>query len=517
MRKILIWVGLVATQLQGIAADSIVEVGTRRELFLDDYLIREIRGGARKQLHHPQPQDIAIVHDAPWEGSGTGYHSVFRDGDIYRMYYKAWQLDVQDGKVLTNAHPLFTCYAESKDGIKWTKPMLGLHEFRGSKENNIVMAPGKIGRADPDPGHIAIFKDENPTAGKDARYKAIVRSNKPKGLLAFKSADGLHWMPMSEEPVITDGAFDSQNLAFWDASVGKYRAYWRYFTAEGTDEENWKPSGDRAIRTAVSDDFIHWEKPQDLQYTDSPSEQLYTNQIKPYHRAPHLLLGFPTRYIERDWSPSMQALPERTHREARALGNKRYGTAVTEALVMCSRDGVHFKRWNEAFMRPGIERPGTWNYGQQYIAWHVVETASSLEGAPSELSFYATESYWTDTSSALRRYTMRLDGFASISAPMTGGELVTKPLRFSGHTLELNFSTSAAGGLKVEIQEQDGKPITGYSINDCDDLFGDSIARKVSWKGQTSVRSMAGRAVRLRFLMKDADLYALQFDDMGTY
>ena len=75
----------------------------------------------------------------------------------------------------------------------------------------------------------------------------------------------------------------------------------------------------------------------------------------------------------------MQALPEREHRELRSAASPRYGTALTEGLLMASRDGVHFKRWNEAFLRPGVERPGAWNYGQQYIAWHVVETKSALE------------------------------------------------------------------------------------------------------------------------------------------
>ncbi len=110
------------------------------------------------------------------------------------------------------------------------------------------------------------------------------------------------------------------------------------------------------------------------------------------------------------------------------------------------------------FCRPGIEREGTWNYGQQYIAWHLVETKSALEGAPNELSLYATESYWTGTSSALRRYTLRLDGFVSVHAPMNGGELVTKPITFTGSQLALNFASSAAGGVRVEIQDAAGKP-----------------------------------------------------------
>lgn len=490
-----------------------IDIGSRRELFVDDFLTEKMTGKAEQRLHHPQPQEIVMTHDMPWEGSGSGYHSIFKDGDKYRMYYKAWQLTVTPpGKVNTGEHPLFTCYAESDDGIHWRKPELGLFEFNGSKANNIVLAPGKMGATNPDPGHIAVFKDDNPAAKLEARYKAIVRSGSPKGLLAFQSADGLRWSPMQETPVITDGAFDSQNLAFWDAHSGQYRAYWRYFTGGTTDENNWKPSGDRAIRTATSKDFLHWESQHDLSYVDSPSEQLYTNQVKPYHRAPHLLLGFPTRYVERGWSESMRTLPELEHREWRAKANQRYGTAITEGLLMASRDGVKFKRWSEAFLPPGIEREGTWNYGQQYMAWHVVETKSALEGAPNELSFYATESYWTGKSSQLRRYTLRLDGFVSIHAPMGGGELITKPITFSGKQLTMNFASSAASGIRVEIQDANGKALPGFALEDAAEHFGDSIERTVVWKNGIDLGSLAGKTVRLRFALKDADLYSIKFE-----
>jgi len=486
-----------------------INIGSRRELFVDNLLIDRLTGGAEQRLHHPEPKEIVLLHDAPWEGSGSGYHSVFRDGDTYRMYYKAWQLTVTPGKVNTGEHPLFCCYTESNDGIHWRKPELGLHEFKGSKANNIVIPSGKMGPVNPDGGHPAVFKDENPSAAPDARYKAIVRSNSPKGLLALKSADGVRWSPMTDAPVITDGAFDSQNLAFWDGERGVYRAYWRIFTEGVTDEKNWKPAGVRAIRTATSKDFLHWENQADLTYEDSPAEHLYTNQVKPYHRAPHLLIGFPTRYVERGWSDSMRALPEREHREWRAKTSQRYGTAITEGLFMSSRDGVRFKRWNEAFLRPGIEREGTWNYGQQYLAWHPVETKSALEGAPNELSFYATESYWTGTSSALRRYTLRLDGFVSIRAPMKGGELLTKALTFTGKKLTMNFATSAAGGIQVEIQDASGNPVPGFTLADAEPQFGDSIERAVTWKNGSDVDSLAGKPVRLRFVLNDADLYSM--------
>ena len=503
---------LLHLALAASACAQPIDIGSHRELFVDDHLIGNLSGQATQRLHQPQIREIVMTHDAPWEGSGSGYHSIFRDGDLYRMYYKSWQLTVTpEGRVNTSEHPLFCCYAESDDGIHWRKPKLGLHEFNGSKANNIVIPHGMMGKVKPDGGHPAVFKDENPDASPDARYKAIVRSDSTKGLLALKSADGLRWSPMADKPVITDGAFDSQNLAFWDAHSRLYRAYWRYFTGGVTDEKNWKPSGDRAIRTATSKDFIQWENQQNLSYVDSPSEQLYTNQVKPYHRAPHLLIGFPTRYVEREWSESMRQLPERENREWRAKASQRYGTAITEGLLMASRDGVRFKRWNEAFLPPGIEREGTWNYGHQYAAWHVVETKSALEGAPNELSFYTTESYWTGKSSALRRYTLRLDGFVSIRAPMAGGELITKPMTFTGSRLSLNFATSAAGSLRVEIQDDSGKPLPGFALADSESHLGDTIERHATWKGGQDVGALAGKAVRLRFVLRDADLYSLRF------
>lgn len=506
---LLSWVASIA-----LAAEP-APIGSHRELFVDDALIEKVSGGAQLQLHHPVPQEIAILHDAPWEGSGSGYHSIFRDGNLYRMYYKAWQLTVTPpGKVNTSEHPLFCCYAESDDGIHWRKPELGLHEFNGSKANNIVLAPGMFPYAKIDPGHPAVFKDENPAAPADAKYKAFVRSETPKGLWALKSPDGIHWSTMADAPVITEGAFDSENLACWDGERGIYRAYWRIFTAGVTDEKNWKPGGYRAIRTATSKDFVHWENQANVDYVDSPAEHLYTNQVKPYERAPQILIGFPTRYVERkEWTDSMKALPELENREWRAKANQRYGLAVTEGLFMASRDGVKFKRWNEAFLRPGIERDGTWNYGHQYIAWQIVETKSAIEGAPDELSLYATESYWTGNSSALRRYTLRKDGFVSVNAPFKGGELVTKPVTLTGKSLSLNFSSSAAGGVQVELQDAEGKAIAGHALADCPPIFGDSLDRKVTWSGGWDVSALAGKPVKVRFVLHDADLFSYKFGE----
>jgi hypothetical protein len=516
-----------------------IDIGSQRELFVEDGLIDRLVGKAELRLHHPISQKVVLKHDEPWEGSGSVYHSIFKDGDRYRMYYAAGQLTVTSNGVDASAHSQFCCYAESDDGIHWRKPALGLHEFQGSKANNIVMVKQRVGDAMSEPSEPAVFKDENPAAPPDARYKALLPANfRPKdfrrGLLVFKSPDGLRWSPMSDKPILTDGAFDSQNLAFWDAQHGHYRAYWRYFTKGGYEKKDvWNPQGHRAIRTATSTDFLNWTDQKDLRYVDSPSEQLYTSQVKPYHRAPHLLIGFPTRYIERGhndgpdhearasaapdrtrrWSASLRALPELEHRLWRAKGSERYGRALTEGLLMASRDGVRFKRWNEGFLRPGIERKGTWNYGHQFIGWHAIETKGTLEGAPNELSLYAVESYWTDDFDLLRRYTLRLDGFVSVQAPMSGGELVTKPISFTGKTLRLNFATSAAGSLRVELQDEQGKPLPGFSLDDCEEIFGDTLDRSVQWKPKADLSPLIGQAVRVRFVLKDADLYSFQFHD----
>ncbi|MBI4622033.1 MAG: hypothetical protein HY736_02290 [Verrucomicrobia bacterium] len=491
------------------ASSDVIDVGSRRELWIDGFLVDQLQGKAELRLHHPVAREVVIKHDRPWEGNASAYHSIFKDGDRYRMYYRGWQITFTPGKARTSNN--FLCFAGSDDGIHWRRPELGLHEFQGSKANNIVLLSGTFQGVNADAGHPAVFKDENPAAKPTERYKAIIRSKKPLGLLAFASPDGLHWSPMSTAPVITDGAFDSQNLAFWDGVRGEYRAYWRYFTGGVTNDNDWKPKGIRSIRTATSKDFIHWSRQADLRYVDSPPEQLYTNAVKPYDRAPHLLIGLPQRYVERGWSDSMRALPDQAHRELKAGIVERYGTAICESLLMASRDGVEFKRWNEAFIRPGIEREGTWHYPHQLAGWHLVETKSALEGAPNELSLYAIESYGVGTSSTLRRYTLRLDGFVSAQAPMSGGEVISKPIRFAGRSLNLNFSTSAAGNIRVELQDEKGRPLPGFALEDCPPIFGDTLDRAVGWTGGGDVSALAGKPIRLRFELKDSDLFSFQF------
>ena len=323
-RQFLSAAGVASLAVPGLvsaAAMPVTKIGNRRELFIENGLIQSLKGDAEQRLHHPVPQELAIQHDAPWEGTGCGYHSVFHDGEKYRMYYKAWHIEVRKGSINTGRHPLYCCYAESEDGITWRKPELGIWDYKGSKKNNITMITMTVNGMKVDPGHPAVFMDENPKAAPDARFKAIFRSAGKRGLLPFKSSDGFNWSPMTDQPIFHGlGAFDSQNLAFWDPGIGKYRAFWRSFTQGGITDTQWKPKGHRAIRTALSDDMKTWTDVRDLRYEDSPVEHLYTNQIRHYHRAPHLLIGFPQPLHRPGRSASMRALPDPEKRELRATG-----------------------------------------------------------------------------------------------------------------------------------------------------------------------------------------------------
>lgn len=498
--RIILIAGLILSPLADIArSDEPISIGSRRELLVDQFLIESIRD-ARLELHRPQRREVVFRADAAWEGNGSAYQSVFADGDKFRMYYrgghhpnsKAYRASKNSWETL--------CLAESTDGIHWTRPELGVVEFQGSKKNNLVLDAKMVSGIGGSPAHTAAFKDANPDCPPDERYKIVIVGSKPRGLYLMVSADGARFRLKRDKPFTTAGAFDSQNLMFWDSLQGVYREYHRSFD-----------QGVRGIMTASSKDPLQFPKPRWLEYPDAAEQALYTNQVQPYFRAPHIYMGFPMRYNDRGWSPSMEALPGLEERKFRSKQHPRYGSTVTDAAYMTSRDGVSFHRWEEAFIRPGPSRKDTWVYGDNFIFWGMLQTKSHLEDAPDEISLYATEGYWEGNGTSFRRYTIRLDGFVSAWAPMRGGEMVTKPITFDGARLNLNLSTSAAGGVRVEIQDADGEPLPGFTLADCDVQFGDEIDRTVSWKGSTDVSQLAGRAVRLRFELKDADLYAFQF------
>lgn len=428
-----------------------IDIGSRRELFVDDYLVATVDGAALK-VQQPQPREVVFTMDAPWEGNTSNYFTIFQDGALYRMYYRGSALKAEpDGE----PGPEVTCYAESQDGITWHKPELGIHEFQGSKANNIVWI-------DKGAHNFTVFKDSNPACPPEARYKAVGGK-----LLLHQSADGLHWAVAAKKSFTNQGTFDSQNLAFYDPHRGEYRAYWRISNTPV-----------RAIGTFASKDLIKWEAPQFVQYPEgTPQEHLYTNAVQPYFRAPHLLIGFPTRFLPR--------------------GNR------VEPLFMSSRDGLNFRRFNDAVIPETAPQDRSGNRSN-YMTWGLV----SLPGKPGELSVYATEANRRPVPGRVRRFTYRLDGFASLHAA-EAATLTTKPLVFTGSKLSLNIVSK--GETRVELQDEDGKPLPGFSLADCAPITGDFTEHAVVWKSGADLGQHAGHPVRLHFAMKSADFYSLQF------
>lgn len=456
-----------------------LDIGSRRELFVDRALIDRLEG-ARQVLHSPRDEGIAFRFDRPWEGAFCGYTTIIRDGDRYRAYYRGLPEAGKDGSPAE-----VTCVAESPDGVRWSKPSLGLFDVRGIRENNVILTD-----AAPVSHNFCPLLDARPGVPAAERYKAL-GGTRTSGLIAWASADGLRWRRLREAPVITEGAFDSQNVAFWSESERRYVCYFRTFKQIGGQGYRW-------ISRTTSEDFLNWTPPVEMSFGDAPPEHLYTNQTHPYFRAPHLYLATAARFF-----PGRQVV---TPEQAAALGvHPKYFGDTSDAVLMSTRGGNRYDRlFLEGFVRPGIGLEN-WVSRTNYPALNVVQTG------PSEMSLYVQQSYGQPTAH-LRRYSMRLDGFVSVQAPYAGGELVTKPLTFTGTRLRLNFATSAAGGIRVEIQDPNGRPVPGYALADARELIGNEIEREVTWKAGPDVGSLAGRPVRLRFVMKDADLYALRFE-----
>ena len=254
--------------------------------------------------------------------------------------------------------------------------------------------------------------------------------------------------------------------------------------------------------------------------TTTPSAQLYTNQTQPYFRAPHIYISLPARILFADeGSINREDDIEAARRQALTVTPelrqfvidhmKPMGTRGTgdrsDAVLLTSRAGTTRLDFTlrESFLRPGIGI-NNWTTRTNYPTCGVVQTG------PEEMSLYVHRDYGQKTAH-LERMTLRLDGFASLHAPYQGGEMLTHPLKFAGSRLEINYSSSAAGGLRVEIQDAPGQPIPGFSLAECPEILGDEIQRIVFWQGGSDVSSLAGKTVRLRFVMKDADLYSIRF------
>lgn len=488
-----------------------------RELCWDFEIVDKKHGISLRQ-HQPERKNIALVADEDWEGSHCGYSCIIRTPDGIRFYYRADNIDFD---TFTLTHTPSVCMAESKDGKTFTRPKICKFPHNGSKENNIVMSFNRYF------DNFSIFYDEKPDCPPDEKYKALegreIRAadgtsfadgaSVKRKLLYYKSADGISFEYVRELDV--DGFFDSYNVAFWDRETSQYFLYYRNFhdvQRQWPDFSfDWRsPRARRDIRVATSKDFAHWSKGRELSYgEDAPDFQLYINNIQRYPYANGWFIGRPTRYIDRASSPNNfnhLTWNGDESRKRRIQTHGREGSAVTDCMLIVSRDGMRFNRSNEPFLPNYLENQQNWCYGDCFMSYGMLETEADFPGEPSELSMYCGEGNLTKPTQ-FRRYTIRMDGFLSWHADYEGGMVLTKPVTLMGSTLKINFATSAVGYLKISLCDTDGNEIEGYHSGE---LFGNSIARPVDF--EKSLTDLSGKEVRLKFEFSSCDLFSFIFE-----
>jgi len=481
---------LAAKARPAVAADvlaaDVFSMGSDCGLLLDSRLVEGL-SGAQLRMHAPKPAGVALTTDRPWEGPCSQALHVFQHGDRFLLYYRCAR------------HPrgaAVVCCAQSADGVTWTKPDLELVDQGGSRHNNVVA--DEHGRPF---DNLVVFKDESPAAaGRNTIGALTFRANQADGtsptdklLIPLKSSDSFRFhgrgnpvMPPTVARVRADGDFHS---VFWSAAE---QAYVGFF---GTWNDAY-----RTIR-ASSRYGDAWGRAERME-SDVLGEQILSAGVLPYPRAPRLYIALAGCL---DLGRSVL-----TDSQAKALGLLEYGppfphedTAQTELLLTWAGGKRFYRPMAEAFMGPGTDP-------RNAVSRANIAAQGLLQTGPRELSLYVTRAYG-QAACCIERLTLRLDGFGSAYAPPAGGEALTRPLRFTGQTLEVNFATGAAGNLRVELQDAKGSPIPGFALADCEELKGDEVARVVAWKGARDVGPLAGRPMRLRFAWKDADLYSFRF------
>lgn len=481
-------------------------LGTRKHVFIDWDLIEpgygvawsgehavswESPSGVRLTVHPPHAISPPIVcADRPWESALNVYATLMKadgasGGALYRLYYESHYFHRREEP--REDEPGMLACAESRDGVTWTKPIVGSVSFNGSVENNLVFGRElSLGRG----GHGAtVFLD--PAAPPQERYKLVNSGREGEQFCVFGavSPDGLRWQPL-RRPLLAGYKSDTQTVMAFDAARGKYVGYFRGWL--GYERGTWQ--GRRTIAYAESDDFGSWPVPETIlapDASDHPDTDIYTNGYTRWPGVVDAHLMFPALY-------------ERS-------------ADVLEVHMMTSRDGVH---WQRPLRRPIIGRgePGSGWEGGVYAGCGIIALPSGEWALPigpkwhthNQLRFVAGQMQEPPDRGHLRLAHWRPDGFMSLEA-LGDGHCSTVPLTFAGSQLRVNAWTQFGGEITFELARATGEPLPGFTFAQCDPVTGDAPDHSVSWQGQRDISAFAGAELRLRLRLRRARLYALQF------
>ncbi|MBE6572889.1 MAG: hypothetical protein E7652_00675 [Ruminococcaceae bacterium] len=445
-----------------------IDIGDSRQLFIDNYMIDTSSSDAVYGFGSLVKKEAVFTFNKDYESYNTVYHNISQlpDGS-YRMYYKATS---------NSGYTRRICYIESDDGINWSRPNLYTNTSQGGASNIVT---DEVCR----PDNLFVFYDTNPDCPENERWKGVY-GQWGDGLFLELSREGdgnyfafgSYERKMMSTPTETEGCyFDTLNTMYWDENRGKYVAFVRGFH-EGSNYNldkdyvaNNPTKISRDIRYSESDDCINWSIPVPISYSDNIDYQMYTNCITPYFRSEDLYVGLPTKFT--------------------------LDPVSTEALLMCSRDLVNWKRYGNAFISPNL--PEVYGHGDCYPAVGMIQTGEN------ELSLYMAEHSSSKDCSVLYRYTMRLDGFRAVLGTAQGSTMVTKPFTFEGNSLAINCATADA--MRVTLSDFSGNAITS------DWFAADSADYNVIFK-DGNVADFQGVPVTLTFELKNSSIYSFKFN-----
>ncbi len=473
-----------------------VDVGSRKQLFVDRYLIESSRG-VTLTMHSPRRDGrMLITADQPWEKGCQVqvYSSVVKDRGKIRVWYDL----IKRTGAGPYDHLRLVAYAESTDGVHFVKPKLGLHALEGSKQNNIVL-PDKI-------GGCAVWIDTRAPA--EHRYKTQAKVYPTGQFHMHSSPDGLKWT-LFAKPHPGAGGHDTQSIVYWDPAVKRYALFTRFWAHRSDRVRRY-----RTVRRLETDDLKtgKWINESIVMAPDArdrathktpgrqPPVDFYGACVFPYEEAP----GMTIMLSQAHW-----------HWKKRASGQG-LGPANFDVQLAVSRDGRQFRRMGNR--RPFMANGRDGKFDSRYV-WAM---PNPIRMGDELWIYYAGNNRDHDgqidpaspggkQQSGIARAVLRLDGFVSAAAGLDGGVLTTPTVTFCGDRLELNVEASGGGSVEVELLDADGLPIPGYSRADARPINGNSVRMPVSWRKSGDVSSLAGTPVRLRFHMRDCQLYAFQF------
>ena len=521
---------------------SALEIGSIKQLFLDDHVIEEMRG-CRRQLHRPvRCEDNPLLEaDQPWEQGGNGVYlfggTVIFDEEEgrFKMWYRTSVVERSATKAWEEPKGSYrTCYALSEDGRVWHKPNLELDSYDGSKQNNILPpapAPGGMEYVRR-PNLIKDYEEPDP----ERRYKmAYMDDIDGKWVLSKAySRDGIHWKMNVGTPVyFAPPAIPNGVLFGWDAGSGKYLLFHRQCTTIPADVDGRQVRRDLALVRSTSLDFDAWGETEEVigpGECDPPRwEPGHVGVLAAFPYTEDLYLGF----LDTCTTHQVEDVPEHLWEN---VYQHEHAEHRTELVI--SRDARNWKRvlpgWE--FLRPGLW--GGWDSNHVALSKPIVRNdqiliyytgrnlscKAQLPDSPQRALMHKVID-GQRMGYAIGLASMRSDGFASIQAYESEGTLTTRAMIFRGDRLVVNarapetgFAAGSAGGaphgrLRVEILDPQEPDRTGYSAADCDAFSGDAVRHLVTWQGQPDLGAFAGKPIRLRFHLKNAALYSFQFAD----